>query len=342
MTAVALEQGAGLGLDDANALATLFGKRLRLQTETASDAAAAAGAARRLVRDGASVLLGGAGDGTGEALRDAAASGSAVFMNVAALDERLRNEACARHVFHVIPSVTMLVDTLAQWAGDPRRRLRRWQLVGDGTRLSREIESAARRALARHGGALVAATDGADLMLLALQGEAQRDAVARARAEGRGHRTAGLDDELLVSLDPGALAGMWAVGWYHQLVRFSARELNRRFRRRSGSPLATRSWAAWAAVKLVGEAVVRGQATGGPGVIAFLETAPPFDGHKGSPLTFRSWDHQLRQPLYVLGPPGAPAAGAPGGGLVVVSEVPGSRLEAVGTTAGETGCRLGR
>jgi hypothetical protein len=25
-----------------------------------------------------------------------------------------------------------------------------------------------------------------------------------------------------------------------------------------------------------------------------------FDGHKGAPLSFRSWDHQLRQPIYVV------------------------------------------
>jgi hypothetical protein len=29
-----------------------------------------------------------------------------------------------------------------------------------------------------------------------------------------------------------------------------------------------------------------------------------FDGHKGQPLSFRRWDHQLRQPLYARTPAG--------------------------------------
>jgi hypothetical protein len=34
--------------------------------------------------------------------------------------------------------------------------------------------------------------------------------------------------------------------------------------------------------------------------VSYLAGAPPFDGHKGRSLTFREWNHQLRQPLYVL------------------------------------------
>jgi hypothetical protein len=30
------------------------------------------------------------------------------------------------------------------------------------------------------------------------------------------------------------------------------------------------------------------------------KTTTQFDGHKGAPLSFRSWDHQLRQPLYAV------------------------------------------
>ena len=60
------------------------------------------------------------------------------------------------------------------------------------------------------------------------------------------------------------------------------------------------SWANWAAVKLVVEGVLRSGQTEASGVAAYLEGAPPFDGHKGKALTFRAWNHQLRQPLYVL------------------------------------------
>jgi hypothetical protein len=100
-------------------------------------------------------------------------------------------------------------------------------------------------------------------------------------------------------------------------------------------------WASWAAVKLVGEAVVRTGAAGPAGVRAFLELAPPFDGHKGTALTFRRWDHQLRQPLYVIGPRRREEVTERRGPFAVLGDLPGPDLDALGTLAPESRCRLG-
>jgi hypothetical protein len=48
------------------------------------------------------------------------------------------------------------------------------------------------------------------------------------------------------------------------------------------------------------EGVLRSASTEASALVSYLEGAPPFDGHKGRSLTFRDWNHQLRQPLYVL------------------------------------------
>jgi hypothetical protein len=50
------------------------------------------------------------------------------------------------------------------------------------------------------------------------------------------------------------------------------------------------AWAGWFAVKVAWESFLRSKP------VESIE----FDGHKGAPLTFRSWDHQLRQPLYAV------------------------------------------
>jgi ABC-type branched-subunit amino acid transport system substrate-binding protein len=97
-----------------------------------------------------------------------------------------------------------------------------------------------------------------------------------------------------------SLQGVWVASWYHGLERFSARELNRRFYRRFEKPAEGFAWTNWAAVKLVMEGVLRSGSTEAAALVSYLEGAPPFDGHKGRPLTFREWNHQLRQPLYVL------------------------------------------
>src|SRR4029077_11555508 len=149
--ATELGRGAALGLDDANALATLFGKRLRLETEVDRGDGQAG---RTLARAGALAIVGGAVPGGGEALLQAAGGGAPV-LNVSAPDDRLRNEGCDRRAFHLTPSVSMYVDALAQVLIE-QRKLARWALVGDGSPRGGEIEAAARRSVAARGGTVIA------------------------------------------------------------------------------------------------------------------------------------------------------------------------------------------
>jgi ABC-type branched-subunit amino acid transport system substrate-binding protein len=330
--ATELSRGAALGLDDANALATLFGKRLRLETETDR---VVGQAGRALARAGALAVVGGAGPGGGESLLQVAAEGTPV-LNVGAPDDRLRNEGCDRRAFHVMPSVSMYADALSQLLIE-QRKLTRWGVVGDGSPRGAEIEAAARRSVARRGGNVTGDAAAADILLLAVDQRGVDAGVARAIAEGRRpDRIAGVG-EVGLRLPAERAAGLWAVGWHHELERFSARELNGRFRRRWNAPMTETSWAAWAALKLVGEAVVRAGASDGDALVAFMESAPPFDGHKGEALTFRRWDHQLRQPLYVAGPRKREEGGGP---LAAVADVGGKNLDALGTAMADSRCRF--
>jgi ABC-type branched-subunit amino acid transport system substrate-binding protein len=333
--ATELGRGAALGLDDANALATLFGKRLRLETEIDRGDGQAG---RALARAGALAVVGGAGPGGGEALLQAAGGGAPV-LNVGAPDDRLRNEGCDRRAFHLTPSVSMYVDALAQVLIE-QRKLARWALVGDGSPRGGEIEAAARRSVAGRGGTVIAEAAAADIVLLAVDDRGADAALARAIADGRRpDRIAGVGEAGL-RLPRERAAGLWALGWHYELERFSARELNGRFRRRFNAPLAEASWAAWAAVKLAGEAVVRTGAGDGAALVAFMESAPPFDGHKGEALTFRKWDHQLRQPLYVVGTRKREEVGGAVGPYAVLADVGGKNLDALGTTMAESRCRF--
>ncbi|HET9924947.1 MAG TPA: ABC transporter substrate-binding protein [Methylomirabilota bacterium] len=333
--ATELSRGAALGLDDANALATLFGKRLRLETETERGDGRAG---RALARAGALAVVGGVGPGGGEALLQAATDGATV-LNVGAPDDRLRNERCDRRAFHVTPSVSMYVDALTQLLIE-QRKLTRWAVAGDGSPRGAEIEAAARRSVARRGGTVIGDTVAADILLLAVDDRGADAVVARGIAEGRRpDRIAGVGEAGL-RLPVERAAGLWAMGWHHELERFSARELNGHFRRRWSAPMSETSWAAWAALKLVGEAVVRAGAGDGAALVAFMESAPPFDGHKGDALTFRKWDHQLRQPLYVAGPRKREEVVGPLGPFAVLADVGGRNLDALGTAMADSRCRF--
>ena len=61
------------------------------------------------------------------------------------------------------------------------------------------------------------------------------------------------------------------------------------------------AWAGWMAVKALWEASLRARSVEPNALRAWLERgATQLDGHKGWPLSFRPWDHQLRQPLYLV------------------------------------------
>jgi ABC-type branched-subunit amino acid transport system substrate-binding protein len=330
--ATELSRGAALGLDDANALASLFGKRLRLESESGGQAS------RGLARANALAVVGGVGPSGAETLLQAAGEGIPVF-NVGAPDDRLRNESCDRRAFHVAPSVSMYVDALTVLLIE-QRKLARWSVIGDGSPRGAEIKAAAQRSVARRGGAITGDAGAADVVLLAVEDRGVDAAMARAIAEGRRPDRIAAIGEGGLRLPAERAAGLWALGWHYELERFSARELNGRFRRRWNAPMTETAWAGWAALKLVGEAVVRANAADSAALVAFMESAPPFDGHKGEALTFRKWDHQLRQPLYVAGARKREEISAQLGPLAVLADVGGKNLDALGTAMAESRCRF--
>jgi ABC-type branched-subunit amino acid transport system substrate-binding protein len=89
--------------------------------------------------------------------------------------------------------------------------------------------------------------------------------------------------------------------WHSSLEKYGAAQLNDRYRARSGCPMTSAAWAGWFAIKCAWEASLRAQSTNPSALMeVFDKDETQFDGHKGAPLSFRRWDHQLRQPLYAV------------------------------------------
>jgi hypothetical protein len=89
--------------------------------------------------------------------------------------------------------------------------------------------------------------------------------------------------------------------WSPALERYGAAQLNDRFRSEFHRDMDSDAWCAWFAVKIVWESAMRMRGDGPEALRHHLSNqATQFDGHKGAPLSFRSPDHQLRQPLYAI------------------------------------------
>jgi ABC transporter substrate binding protein (PQQ-dependent alcohol dehydrogenase system) len=136
------------------------------------------------------------------------------------------------------------------------------------------------------------------------------------------------------SAAPGATA---ALAWDASLTRFGADTLNERFRRRFGADMTSAAWSAWFAVKVLWESSLRMKSAARAPLADYLtRDTTRFDGHKGQPLSFRPWDHQLRQPLYARTATGfveVPATRAP-------NESANDALDRLGKSTRASACHL--
>jgi len=89
--------------------------------------------------------------------------------------------------------------------------------------------------------------------------------------------------------------------WHPSLERYGAAQLNDRFRSAANKAMDGAAWCGWFAIKVLVESALRMNENSGAALREhLLQSRTEFDGHKGAPLSFRSWDHQLRQPLYAV------------------------------------------
>lgn len=80
-------------------------------------------------------------------------------------------------------------------------------------------------------------------------------------------------------------------------------QLQSRFADLAGRAMRPNDYAAWTAVRSIGEAVTRTGSTDPVQLRASLLSADfELDGFKGRPLSYRDWDGQLRQPIAVVQP----------------------------------------
>ncbi len=149
-------------------------------------------------------------------------------------------------------------------------------------------------------------------------------------------------DQLLYrTFDPRLVAGTHGLvpsAWARPHEQWGATQLQERFLHRAKRWMTDRDYAAWMAVRAIGEAATRSKSTGPAAVAAFLRSHRfELAGYKGARLSFRPWDGQLRQPILL----------ADARSLVSVSPPPGrflhqfSELDTLGVDTPETKCRMG-
>ena len=246
------------------------------------------------------------------AVADAVKGQGVTVFNVAAPDDRLRGADCRRNVFHVVPSRAMQTDALAQFF-----TLMRWRkmflIVGPGEN-DRLYADAFRNSAKKFALKINAEKPWTFGPLAKARGDTPTRSEAMVFTRGLDYDIAVVADEAgdwgdyvpFRTVDPRPVAGtqgLIAATWHPTLETWGAAQAQNRFRRQSGRLMRPLDYQAWAAVRSVGEAATQ-KRTADPGVLApfFADPAFSLPAYKGVSLTYRPWDHQLRQPVIVVQP----------------------------------------
>lgn len=330
--------GLALAIGDAQFELDAAGATVAVDTKEAASRDAARVAAAAAEKAGAAALVVDLPTDWTLAVADAV---KIPVLNVGDAADRLRAADCRPRLLHLLPSERMRADALAQTLV-----ARKWSqvlmLVGP-TPEDRLRAATAQAAIKRYGLKLVAerpfklSADPRERELanpLLLTGNAAYDAVWVVDSDGEFGR--GLPYRTALPRPVVGDAGLVALAWHAQFERYGAPQVSRRFAKAAKRPMTAQDWAAWMAGKaLVGAAVA---APKGPAAAwAKALAAGPLDGSKGTAMSFRAWDGQLRQPMLLSDGQGV-VAQAPIDGLLHPTNV----LDTLGADAPEKLCKVAR
>lgn len=249
------------------------------------------------------------------AVADLPEAKDAVIFNVRSSSDELRQQDCRVNVFHIMPNWAMRADALAQYLS--WKKWRRWFVVHGTTPGDKEYLAAIRRAAQKFGAKIVdersyefdagsRRTDSGHQQIqtqmpLLTQGAPEYDVIFVADAgEAFG------DYLMFRTYEPRPVVGsqgLQAVAWHRSFEQYAGTQLQNRFEKQAKRSMTERDYASWLGVRVVGEAVTRTSKNKPEEINAYI-LSKDFEvaGFKGIGLTFRKWDHQMRQPILLSGP----------------------------------------
>jgi ABC transporter substrate binding protein (PQQ-dependent alcohol dehydrogenase system) len=330
--------GLKVALDEGGFELDASGGSVVLDTAEAGSLDAARAVARAAEKAGAAVLVTDLPADWTLAVADAV---KVPVLNIGAADDRLRQQDCRARLFHLLPSERMRSDALAQTLIS--RRWTKLLLLTGPSAADQARAATAQASMKRYGLQVVASktfklsADPRERQLantLLLTGGAQYDAVWVVDSDGEFARS--LPYHTALPRPVVGDAGLVAVAWHAQFERFGAPQVSRRFAKAHKRPMTAHDWASWIAGKLlVSLATTLPKGTNTAWAQALPKTT--VDGSKGTTLSLRAWDGQLRQPMLLTDGQGV-IAQAPVEGILHRNNV----LDTLGADAPEKACKVAR
>ena len=263
----------------------------------------------------------------------------ALLFDVATRTDAFRHNQCLSNVLHLLPSRAMRADALAQYM--LKKRWNRWFLVTGNTAADALYAQALKRSAKRFGMKVIA------------EKKWQHTYDARRTAQSDIPVFTQVDDyDVLVVADEQGLFGEYisyrswlprpvigtqglvATAWHRTHEQWGAVQIQNRFKALANRQMQEQDYAAYLAIRAIGEAATRTKKVDAASVKAYLLSERfKLQGYKGRPLSFRDWNGQLRQPVLLAAPTSLVIA-APLEGFLH----PKNELDTLGYDRSETQC----
>lgn len=274
------------------------------------------------------------------AIADTAGNDMLVF-DVGTVDNTLRNAECRANVFHLLPDRAMRTDALAQYM--KKKNWTKWFLVV-GTASEDVLYAEAVRHSAQKFGITI---------VLEKKWEHTFDSRHSAQADVAVFSQIDEEHDVLIVADEQGLFGEYldyrtwtprpvigtqgliAASWHPTHEQWGASQIQNRFKEKAGRWMTEQDYGAYLAVRSIGEAATRTKSNDMKSINDYLLSNEfALQGYKSAPLSFRAWDHQLRQPV-LLASPRSLVAVAPIDGFMH----PKTELDTLGSDQPESGCQ---
>lgn len=339
--------GARLGIADDTTTGRFTGQQFALAEALVPEGGNVPEAFRKLVASGVRLVV---TDLPEAPLLDIAGLPEArelALFNAGAPDDDLRAEKCRANLLHTVPSRAMLADALLQYL--LVKQWRRIFLVVGPTDADRAYADAVKRSITKFGAKLVA-----EKPWTYKPGAKRSDTGHYAMVAEVANFTQGVGYDVLVvadeddefgdylsyaTYDPRLVAGtsgLVPIAWARPHQEWGATQLQERFLHQAKRWMTGRDYAAWLAVRAIGEAATRARSIDPQKLMGYMRSDQfQLGGYKGVPLSFRPWDGQMRQAILL----------ADTRALVSVSPQPGfehqfSELDTLGIDQPESKCHL--
>lgn len=304
--------GADLAIDDNNTTGRFMKQNFTLDTIEGETADELIAAIKEQISKGVGFFIMDAEADELLKIADAISGNDAVLFNAGAHDERLREADCRVNIKHTAASRTMLTDALMQYLA--WKQWRNLVLVAGPTPQDKLFADAIRSSAKRFG------------LKLNDEREFTYEAGSR-RADGGFEQvqkqipafTQDLPDyDVLIVADEAdqfgsyfpyrtwkakpvaGTHGLYPTAWHAASELWGATQFQNRFQRLANRHMRPLDYAAWMAVRAIGEAATRTR-SGDPKTLISYMLSPEFElaAFKGQKLTYRQWNAQLRQPIFV-------------------------------------------